>query len=297
MVRNAPPAGQPLRSGSRTFSDLFGHLHRPDPMKFATWNVNSLKVRLPQVLDWLGRQPIDVLALQETKLVDEKFPVQAIQEAGYHAVFAGQPTYNGVALLSRADTVGPAHSVVIGNPLFPDEQQRLISAEIGGVRWVCAYFPNGQSVDSDKYQYKLRWIDALIDWLKPSERAASDGGDQDGIPTVLLGDFNIAPESIDVHDPAAWAGQVLCSDPERARFKTLIELGFRDAYRLFDQPPRTFSWWDYRQLGFRRNAGLRIDHILVEERMAPRVRACSIDREPRKLAQPSDHAPVWAEID
>jgi exodeoxyribonuclease-3 len=266
-------------------------------MKFATWNVNSLKVRLPQVLDWLSRHPVDVLALQETKLVDEKFPVQAIQEAGYHAVFAGQPTYNGVALLSRADSVGPARSVVIGNPLFPDEQRRLISAEIAGVRWVCAYFPNGQAVDSDKYEYKLRWIDALIAWLRRAQPDPGDLAGQDALPTVLLGDFNIAPEAIDVHDPAAWAGQILCSEPERARFRTLIEAGFRDAYRLFDQPPKTYSWWDYRQLGFRRNAGLRIDHILVDQSVTPRVRSCSIDREPRKLPQPSDHAPVWAEID
>lgn len=285
-------------------------------MKFATWNVNSLKVRLPQVLDWLATHQVDVLALQETKLVDERFPAEALLSAGYHAVFAGQPTYNGVALLSRAETVGAAEAVVVGNPLFPDEQQRLISATIGGLRWVCAYFPNGQSVDSDKYQYKLRWIDALIGWLRPSATTglAAVTGDAtavdspavqrqvtgplvDEAPTILLGDFNIAPEAIDVHDPAAWEGQVLCSEPERARFRTLIESGFRDAYRLFDQAPKTYSWWDYRQLGFRRNAGLRIDHILVDEALAPRVRACAIDREPRKLAQPSDHAPVWAEID
>ena len=268
-------------------------------MKCATWNVNSLKVRLPQVLDWLASHPVDVLALQETKLVDAKFPLAEIEAAGYCAVFAGQPTYNGVAILSRSQTVGPARSVVIGNPLFPDEQQRLISAEVGGIRWVCAYFPNGQLVDSDKYQYKLRWIDALIEWLRPSLPASGQAPSHDAEvrPTVLLGDFNIAPEAIDVHDPAAWEGLVLCSEPERARFRLLIDAGLVDAYRRFDQPPRSFSWWDYRQLGFRRNAGLRIDHILMDARMAGRLRACSIDREPRKLAQPSDHAPVWAEFD
>ena len=266
-------------------------------MKVATWNVNSLKVRLPQVLDWLATHRADVLALQETKLIDQRFPAAELAEAGYHAVFAGQPTYNGVALLSRADTVGPAQGVVVGNPLFPDDQQRLISADIAGLRWVCAYFPNGQSVDSEKYQYKLRWIDALLEWLSPAARAAGAPGESNSTPTVLLGDFNIAPEAIDVHDPGAWEGQVLCSEPERARFRALIESGFRDAYRLFDQAPKSYSWWDYRQLGFRRNAGLRIDHILVEQRLTPRVRACSIDREPRKLAQPSDHAPVWADID
>jgi exodeoxyribonuclease-3 len=257
-------------------------------MKIATWNVNSLKIRLPQVLDWLAANPVDVLALQETKLVDARFPVAEIEAAGYHAAFAGQPTYNGVALLTRMTTVGAAQSVVIGNPLFPDEQQRLISAEIAGLRCVCAYFPNGQSVDSDKYQYKLRWIDALIDWLRPTI-----GGQP---ATVLLGDFNIAPEAADVHDPVAWEGQVLCSEAERTRFRSLIEAGLRDAYRLFEQPPKSYSWWDYRQLGFRRNAGLRIDHILVDAQLAPKVRACAIDRAPRKLTQPSDHAPVWAEI-
>ncbi|MEN9774284.1 MAG: exodeoxyribonuclease [Pseudomonadota bacterium] len=259
-------------------------------MKLATWNVNSLKVRLPQVVDWLAAHPVDVLALQETKLVDSRFPVTELEAAGYHAAFAGQPTYNGVAILSRKDTVGPARSVEIGNPCFPDEQQRLISAEIKGLNIVCAYFPNGQSVDSDKYRYKLRWIDALIEWLAPTLASRSE-------PTVLLGDFNIAPQDDDVHDPAAWAGQVLCSEPERARFRSLIEAGFRDSFRLFEQAPRSFSWWDYRQLGFRRNAGLRIDHILVDRRLAERVRACVIDRAPRKLPQPSDHAPVVVEID
>lgn len=257
-------------------------------MKIATWNVNSLRVRLGHVLDWIAANEVDILALQETKLVDEKFPAAALAEAGYEAVFAGQPTYNGVAILARRATVGAPTAVVCGNPRFPDEQQRLISAEVGGLRIVCAYFPNGQSVDSDKYQYKLAWIDALTDWLAQRDATAP--------ATVLLGDFNIAPEDRDVHDPVAWKGSVLCSEPERERFRTLIGKGFVDTFRMFDQPERSFSWWDYRQLGFRRNAGLRIDHVLVDAALAPRVLACTIDRAPRKLEQPSDHAPVIVEL-
>ncbi len=256
-------------------------------MKLATWNVNSLKVRLPHVVDWLRANPVDVLCLQETKLRDEQFPHAALAEIGYASAFAGQPTYNGVAILARRDTVGEPASVVVGNPLFADEQKRLIGADLAGVRVVCAYFPNGQAVGSDKYDYKLRWIDALADWLaRPAPR-----------PVALLGDFNIAPDDRDVHDPKAWEGQVLCSEAERARFERLLALGFVDAFRLFEQPPKTYSWWDYRQLAFRRNAGLRIDHILVSPPLAGRVRECRIDREPRKREQPSDHAPVVADID
>ncbi|HLS57691.1 MAG TPA: exodeoxyribonuclease III [Zeimonas sp.] len=255
-------------------------------MQLATWNVNSLKIRLPHVVDWLRENPVDVLCLQETKLRDEQFPHAELAELGYESAFAGQPTYNGVAILARRDTAGVPASVVVGNPLFPDEQKRLISAELGGLRVVCAYFPNGQAVGSDKYAYKLRWIDALADWLaRPS-----------ALPVVLLGDFNIAPEDRDVHDPKAWEGQVLCSAPERERFAKLVALGFVDAFRLFEQPPKTYSWWDYRQLAFRRNAGLRIDHILVPKPLAGSVRECRIDRAPRKREQPSDHAPVVADI-
>ena len=257
-------------------------------MKIATWNVNSLRVRLGHVLDWLASSETDILALQETKLVDDKFPADALAEVGYEAVFAGQPTYNGVAILARRASVGSPANVVRGNPLFPDEQQRLISAEVGGLRIVCAYFPNGQAVGSDKYQYKLAWIDALESWL--AQRDTGTG------PTVLLGDFNIAPEDRDVHDPAAWQGAVLCSEPERERFRALIGRGFVDAFRLFEQPERSFSWWDYRQLAFRRNAGLRIDHVLVDAALAGRGVSCTIDRAPRKLEQPSDHAPVIVEI-
>lgn len=257
-------------------------------MKIATWNVNSLKVRLPQVLDWLSASAADVLCLQETKLVDPKFPSAELAEAGYDAAFAGQPTYNGVAILTRRASVGAPQSVQVGNPLYADEQQRLISAEVAGVRIVCAYFPNGQSVESDKYRYKLEWIDRLLDWLAPQVSAP--------LPLALLGDFNIAPEPRDVHDPAAWEGQVLFSEPERERFRALERLGLVDAFRLFEQPEKAYTWWDYRQMAFRRNMGLRIDHILVAPGLRERVRTCSIDREMRKREQPSDHAPVIAEI-
>jgi exodeoxyribonuclease-3 len=265
-------------------------------MQIATWNVNSLKVRLPQVLDWLAAHPIDVLCLQETKLIDDRFPAAELAGAGYESVFSGQPTYNGVAILCRRETVGAPTDVVIGNPLFPDEQKRLISATVAGLRVVCAYVPNGQAVGSDKYDYKLRWIDALIEWITPQLPAAGQAAPATGRPIALLGDFNIAPASEDVHDPVAWAGQVLCSEPERERFRALIQAGFVDAFRAFPQADRSFSWWDYRQLGFRRNAGLRIDHILVDRTSASRLTACRIDREPRKLQQPSDHAPVVAEL-
>ncbi len=265
-------------------------------MQLATWNVNSLKVRLPQVLDWLAAHPVDVLCLQETKLTDDRFPASELAAAGYEAVFSGQPTYNGVAILCRRDSVGSPTDVLIGNPLFPDEQKRLISATIAGTRVVCAYFPNGQAVGSDKYAYKLRWIDALIEWVSPQLGASSSPADAPSMPFALLGDFNIAPASEDVHDPAAWQGQVLCSDPERERFQRLTAAGLVDAFRQFPQADRSFSWWDYRQLGFRRNAGLRIDHILLDRLTSSRLTACRIDREPRKLQQPSDHAPVIAEL-
>lgn len=281
-------------------------------MKLATWNVNSLKVRLPQVLDWLAANPVDVLCLQETKLRDEHFPADALSDAGYASAFAGQPTYNGVAILTRRETVGEPADVIIGNPHFEDPQQRLISATVGGLRVVCAYFPNGQALGSEKFDYKLRWIDALIDWLTPAvAQGASSGAnsgsgssgadslasESSGAPALaLLGDYNIAPEDRDVHDPEKWAGQLHCSVEERERFFRLIGMGLVDAFRLFEQPPRQFSWWDYRMLGFRRNAGLRIDHILLDAALGARVRSCLIDREPRKLDKPSDHAPVVAEL-
>lgn len=261
-------------------------------MKIATWNVNSLNVRLPHVLDWLAANPVDVLCLQETKLVDAKFPVQPLEDAGYASVFSGQPAYNGVAILTRRETVGEARDVLVGMPDFEDEQKRLISGVVAGVRVVCAYFPNGQAVGTTKFEYKLRWMDALLRWLTPApaEDAAT------AAPLVLAGDFNVAPDDRDVHDPVAWAGQVLCTEDERIRFRALVQSGLIDTFRSFEQPPKLYSWWDYRMLGFRRNAGLRIDHILCNAPMQARLLACTIDREPRKREKPSDHAPVIAEF-
>ena len=254
-------------------------------MKLATWNVNSLKVRLPQVLQWLADNPIEVLCLQETKMTDDKFPVAAIEAAGDQGEFTGQKTYNGVAILSKH----PMTDVVKNIPSFEDEQQRIIAATIEGVRVICAYIPNGQAVDSDKYQYKLRWLNGLHDWL------AGECAKHPNL--VLLGDYNIAPEDRDVHDPVAWQGQVLVSELERAAFQRLLDLGLKDSFRLFEQPEKLFSWWDYRQMAFRRNMGLRIDHILVSNPLAARCSACVIDKVPRKWEQPSDHTPVIVTID
>lgn len=253
-------------------------------MKLATWNVNSLKIRLPQVLQWLADNPVDVLCLQETKLTDDKFPVQEIEAAGYQVVFSGQKTYNGVAILSKL----PISDVVRANPNFDDPQQRIIGATIGGIRIICIYVPNGQSVDSDKYQYKLQWLEALRQWLETECQTYE--------ALALLGDYNIAPNDIDVHDPVSWQGQVLVSEPERAAFRRLLDLGLKDAFRLFEQPEKSFSWWDYRQLGFRLNKGLRIDHVLLSNALSTRCSACQIDRVPRKWDQPSDHAPVTATL-
>jgi exodeoxyribonuclease-3 len=254
-------------------------------MKIATWNVNSLNVRLPHLLQWLAAHPVDILCLQETKLIDEKFPVAQINAAGYQVAFSGQKTYNGVAILSKL----PIEDVVKNNPRFEDAQQRILAATIGGMRIVCAYVPNGQAVDSDKYQYKLAWLAALRDWLA-EEMAAHP-------QLALLGDYNIAPEDRDVHDPVEWAGKIHCSDQERAALTALSALGLTDAFRLFDQPEKSYSWWDYRMLGFRRNRGLRIDHILLSAALASRCTGCSIDRDPRTWEQPSDHVPVIATLD
>ena len=253
-------------------------------MKLATWNVNSLKVRLPQVLQWLQNSPVDVLCLQETKLTDDKFPAAEIEAAGYHVVFSGQKTYNGVAILSRH----PVTDVVKNNPLFDDEQQRIISATIEGMRVICAYVPNGQEVGSDKYAYKLRWLEALVQWLESELRQHTS--------LALLGDYNIAPADADVCDPVAWQGQVLVSDAERAMFQRLCGLNLVDAFRLFPQAEKLYSWWDYRQMAFRRNKGLRIDHILLSAPLAHRCTACEIDKLPRKWEQPSDHTPVIATL-
>lgn len=254
-------------------------------MKIASWNVNSLKVRLPHLLDWLAESRPDVVCLQELKLEDHNFPRAEIEAAGYQVAFSGQKTYNGVALLARA----PIADVVVGNPHFADEQKRLISGTIGDVRVVCAYMPNGQAVGSDKYEYKLRWLDALAVWLD-EERVRFP-------KLALCGDFNIAPDDRDVHDPAAWAGQILCSEPERDAFRRFLGLGLADSFRLFEQPAKTFSWWDYRNLGFPKNLGLRIDHVLLSAPLAEKCTAAGVDRAPRKRERPSDHAPVWAETE
>lgn len=254
-------------------------------MQLATWNVNSLAVRLPQVLAWLEANPVDVLVLQETKLSDDRFPHAEFAAAGYRAQWHGQKTYNGVALLSR----GEALEVVRNIPGFDDDQARLIVGTVDGLRCIGGYFPNGQAPESDKFAYKMRWFDALRDWLQ-AELARQPH-------LVLMGDFNVAPEDRDVHDPAAWAGQILCTPQERAQFHALLELGLCDAFRLFEQPPRSWSWWDYRNLAFRRNQGLRIDHILVSRALVPQVRACTIDKGPRRNERPSDHAPVLLTLD
>ena len=254
-------------------------------MKIASWNVNSLKVRLPHLLDWLAEQQPDALCLQETKLEDHNFPHVEIAAAGYQVVFSGQKTYNGVALLARQ----PISDVVCGNPHFADEQKRLIAGTLGDTRVICAYMPNGQAVGSDKYDYKLRWLDALAKWLA-EELAAHP-------KLALCGDYNIAPDDRDVHDPQAWAGQILCSEPERSAFQRLLGLGLEDSFRLFEQQEMAFSWWDYRMLGFQKNRGLRIDHVLLSAALARRCTAAGIDRPPRKPERPSEHAPVWAQID
>ena len=254
-------------------------------MKFATWNVNSLAVRLPQLLDWLSANPVDAIVLQETKLTDDKFPAQAINDAGYQVHWFGQKTYNGVALLSRE----PATDIVRNIMGYADEQARVIAGTVGGVRVIGAYFPNGQAPDSDKFTYKMAWLDGLSGWI--ADEIARHPR------LALMGDFNIAPEDQDVHDPVAWAGQIHCTPQEREHFKALIGIGLTDAFRLFEQPPKSWSWWDYRNLAFRKNQGLRIDHILVSQALKPRVTACVIDKLPRKNERPSDHAPVIVTID
>jgi exodeoxyribonuclease-3 len=258
-------------------------------MIIATWNVNSLNVRLPQVLDWLsnpqGGAAVDVLCLQETKLTDDKFPQQAFADAGWHCAFVGQKTYNGVALIARH----PITDVILNNPLFPDEQKRLISGVVNGVRVISAYVVNGQALDSDKFVYKMAWLDGLRAHLAEMLTRPE--------PLVLAGDFNIAPTDADVHDPAAWEGMVLVSPQERAQFERLIALGLCDTFRQFEQAPRAFTWWDYRNLGFRMNKGLRIDHVLASTALAARCQRAWIDKAPRKNQQPSDHTPVLAQFE
>jgi exodeoxyribonuclease-3 len=277
-----------------------------DSIRIAAWNVNSLKVRLPQVLKWLqdherAKTPIDALCLQELKLTDDKYPHQELEEAGYISIAAGQKTYNGVAIIVRKAALAPIatdHDTTFLKPVrnIPanaDEQQRILAATVcfkgmQPIRLVSAYFPNGQSPDSDKFVYKLGWLKALENWLREELTQNSR--------LALLGDFNIAPSDIDVHDPSKWIGQNLVSPEERKAFQQLLELGLTDSFRIFEQAPKSFSWWDYRMMGFRRNAGMRIDHILLSDALKEKCNSSVIDKEPRTWEQPSDHAPVIAEI-
>ena len=253
-------------------------------LKIASWNVNSLNVRLPQVLAWSAAARPDVLALQETKLTDDRFPVAELREAGYHSLFSGQKTYNGVAILSRDVAVDPVTDI----PGLDDHQRRILAATVGDVRVVNLYVVNGGEVGSKKFDYKLRWLQGVTGWLAGELRKHPK--------MVVLGDFNIAPDDRDVYDPAEWREKILCSTPEREALGRILDLGLRDTFRLFDQAPGVFSWWDYRMNMFRRKLGLRIDLLLASEAMAQRCTASYVDLEPRRQERPSDHAPVIAEF-
>jgi len=254
-------------------------------MKIATWNVNSLRVRMPHLQDWLAANAVDAIALQETKLADAEFPCGDFMTLGFNQAYCGQRTYNGVAILSRE----PLTDVALGIPGFEDEQRRVVAGTLGDVRIIDVYVPNGQTVGSDKFEYKLRWLAALERYVIASLAEYPR--------LVVLGDYNIAPEDRDVHDPQAWQGSVHVSEPERAALGSLLATGLSDCFRLFEQPEKTYSWWDYRMLAFRRNHGLRIDLILASAAMTQKCAACHIDRAPRKLERPSDHAPVVAAFD
>jgi exodeoxyribonuclease-3 len=254
-------------------------------VKIATWNVNSLRVRLPQVVGWIRDHQPDVLAVQETKLTDENFPTADLSAAGYECVFSGQKTYNGVALLSRS----PMEKVDTRFPDLVTEERRTIAATVGGVRLVNLYVVNGQEVGSEKYAYKLKWLSAVTDYLRSQ---IDEWGD-----VVVVGDFNIAPTDSDVHDPEAWREKILCSTPEREALEKILELGFHDVFRNFEQEERSFSWWDYRAAAFRRNMGLRIDLVLATDHVSEACVRCFIDKSPRKNERPSDHAPVVAEFE
>ncbi|MFO8025765.1 exodeoxyribonuclease III [Thiohalophilus sp.] len=255
-------------------------------MKLASWNVNSLRVRLPQVLDWLAAHQPDLVGLQETKLQNEQFPLEQLATAGYNVIANGQKTYNGVALLARQPLTPEA--IALDIPDFEDPQRRVVAATCDNVRFINLYVPNGSEVGSDKYRYKLDWLDALLAWLETQRQLYTN--------VIVVGDFNIAPENRDVHDPQAWQGSVLVSEPERDKFRQLLALGFKDSFRLFDQPEGSYSWWDYRAAAFRRNLGLRIDHILISDNLADSVTGSAIDTAPRQLERPSDHAPVVATV-
>lgn len=253
-------------------------------LKIASWNVNSLNVRLPQVLAWLEFAGPDLLALQETKLTDDRFPVAELEEAGYHSVYSGQKTYNGVAVLSRAPATDPVTDI----PDLDDHQRRILAVTVGDVRLVNLYVVNGSEVGSEKFDYKLHWLDRVTRWLEQEIEQHRN--------LVVVGDFNIAPDDRDVHDPDAWHEKILCSSLERDALQRILDLGLKDTFRLFEQEKGIFSWWDYRMNMFRRKLGLRIDLVLASAAMAKRCTASYIDIEPRRQERPSDHAPAVAEF-
>jgi exodeoxyribonuclease-3 len=253
-------------------------------VRIATWNVNSLKIRLPHLLDWLASQQPDVMCLQETKTEDHNFPRAALERAGYRSVYCGQKAYNGVAILARGELADVQHGI----PDFPDDPTRVIAATVNDLRILCLYAPNGEAPGTDKYEYKLRWYRALTAWLQNKLKKYPR--------LAVLGDLNIAPEPRDVHNPKRWEGKIHFSEPERVALREVINVGVKDAFRLFDQPEKQFTWWDYRLKAFERGWGLRIDHILLAPALAAECRSCTIDVEPRKRERPSDHAPVISEL-
>lgn len=253
-------------------------------LKLASWNVNSLKIRLEQVLQWMDETGMDVLALQETKLTDENFPLTAFTERGWHVVYSGQKTYNGVAVISRF----PLFETQVSIPDFDDPQRRVLAVTFQDIRFINLYVPNGASLDSDKYQYKLAWLEKVHAFIQQQLTLYPK--------LVVLGDFNIAPADCDVHDPLQWVGCVLVSPQERQAFEAILSLGLKDSFRLFPQEEKAFSWWDYRAAGFRRNRGLRIDHILLSDELHKLCLSSKIDKAPRQLERPSDHAPVHVEL-
>jgi len=251
-------------------------------VRIATWNVNSLRVRLPHLLDWLRDARPDAACLQETKTEDANFPVAELRAAGYESVFCGQKSYNGVAILSRTPIADARHGI----PDFADDPKRCIHATINGIRVVCLYAPNGEAPGTDKYAYKLRWYAQLARWL----------GQLNAPNLAVLGDMNVAPEDRDVHNPKRWEGKIHVSEPERAALRTVLDAGLVDAFRLFPQPERSFTWWDYRLKAFERGWGLRIDLAMLTPALAKRCTACTIDLAPRRRERPSDHAPVVVEL-
>ena len=257
-------------------------------MQIATWNINSLTIRLPQVIDWLAANPVDALCLQELKLTDEKFPVIELEAAGYRSDFFGQKTYNGVALLTRKETVSNVDAVVKNIPGFIDEQSRIIAGtlqtSLGAVRLVNGYFVNGQAPGTDKFEYKMKWLSALHAWLQ-TELAAH-------LQLVLVGDFNVTTDDADTYDPEGLRETIHHTTEERTHLQNLFTIGLHDAFRLFEQPAKSYSWWDYRDMAFRRNKGMRIDYTLVSDALKAKVTACVIDKLPRKNERPSDHTPV-----